>query len=29
VIGETEPGVVAGIGVLRAGVPQPHDRMQG
>jgi hypothetical protein len=29
VIGETEPGVVPGIGVLRAGVPQPHDRMQG
>src|SRR5437867_9003437 len=28
-IGEAEPGVVPGVLVLRAGVPQPHDRVQG
>src|SRR3954469_7640343 len=27
-IGEAEPGVVPGVLVLRAGIPQAHDRMQ-
>src|SRR5712692_8689838 len=28
-IGEAEPGVVPGVLVLRAGIPQPNDRVQG
>ena len=28
-IGEAEPGIVPGVLVLRAGVSQPHDRVQG
>jgi hypothetical protein len=27
-IGEPKPGVVASVLVLRAGIPQPHDRVQ-